>query len=127
MDQTCLFLADQIRRSFEGDAWHGPSLRELLADISPMQAAAHPISSGHSIWEIVLHITVWTEIAFHAMQGTSMPHQLPEERDWAKPFDIGPQAWNKTIRLSLETEAKLCRAIETFPVERLLAIVPGRE
>ena len=27
-------LADQIRRAFEGDAWHGDSIKELLAGVT---------------------------------------------------------------------------------------------
>jgi hypothetical protein len=33
-------LADQIRRAFEGNAWHGDSLLELLADVDAKTAAA---------------------------------------------------------------------------------------
>jgi hypothetical protein len=50
-------LADQIRRAFWGESWHGPSVREVLAGVSAEDAAAHPIAGAHSIWEIVLHLT----------------------------------------------------------------------
>ena len=36
-------LAEQLRRAFDGDAWHGPALLELLADIDAPTAAAKPI------------------------------------------------------------------------------------
>ena len=49
-------LADQIRRAFEGSAWHGDSLLELLADVTAKTAAARPIKDAHSIWELLLHI-----------------------------------------------------------------------
>ena len=47
-------LADQIRRAFRGESWHGPSVLEVLAGVSAEDAAAHPIAGAHSIWEIVL-------------------------------------------------------------------------
>ena len=33
-------LADQIRRAFEGSAWHGDSILELLSDVNAKTAAA---------------------------------------------------------------------------------------
>jgi hypothetical protein len=49
-------IADQLKRSLEGEAWHGPALRELLSGVTAKQAAARPLAGAHSIWEIVLHI-----------------------------------------------------------------------
>jgi len=47
-------IADQLKRAFEGKSWHGPSLLEILKDVTAGQAAARPIPGAHSIWEIVL-------------------------------------------------------------------------
>jgi hypothetical protein len=33
-------LADQIRRSYQGPCWHGPSLRELLDGVPALQAVS---------------------------------------------------------------------------------------
>ncbi len=55
-------LADQIRRAFEGNAWHGDSILELLADVNAKTAAARPIKDAHSIWEILLHIAAWDDV-----------------------------------------------------------------
>jgi len=49
-------LEEQLERALEGEAWHGPSLLEVLEGVSAHQAAAHPIAGAHSIWELVLHL-----------------------------------------------------------------------
>ena len=49
-------IEDQLKRSLEGEAWHGPAVEELLVDVTAGQAAAKPAPSVHSVWEIVLHI-----------------------------------------------------------------------
>ena len=54
-------LADQIRRAFEGNAWHGDSVLELLAGVDAKTAAAKPIKNAHSIWELLLHIAAWDD------------------------------------------------------------------
>ncbi|HEV2884620.1 MAG TPA: hypothetical protein VGW36_07165, partial [Pyrinomonadaceae bacterium] len=52
-------IAGQYEKAFEGGAWHGPSVLELVRDISAAESAAHPISEAHSIWELALHIEAW--------------------------------------------------------------------
>jgi hypothetical protein len=46
-------LEDQLERALEGEAWHGPSVLEILEGVSAHQAAAHPIAGPHSIWELL--------------------------------------------------------------------------
>ena len=53
-----VLLTEQLRRAFDGDAWHGPAVLELLADVDAATAAARPLPNVHSIWELVLHIAV---------------------------------------------------------------------
>ena len=44
----------QIQRSFEGPAWHGPSVLEALQGLRAEGAQAYPIAGAHSVWELVL-------------------------------------------------------------------------
>src|SRR5713226_2034192 len=55
-------IGDQLKRAFEGKAWHGPSVSEVLAGVTAEQAAAHPLAGAHSIWEITLHIATWERV-----------------------------------------------------------------
>jgi hypothetical protein len=43
-------IVDQLERAFDGEAWHGPALMEILDGIDARTAAARPIPSAHSIW-----------------------------------------------------------------------------
>jgi hypothetical protein len=44
-------IADQLRRAFDGEAWHGDSLFEILEGVTAERAAARPIADAHSIWD----------------------------------------------------------------------------
>ncbi|HXF12524.1 MAG TPA: hypothetical protein VN517_05190, partial [Terriglobales bacterium] len=55
-------IAEELLLAFEGEPWHGPALLEILADVNAATAAAHPITNGHSIWELVLHVAAWEKI-----------------------------------------------------------------
>ena len=52
-------LVDQLKPIYTADAWHGSSFKEIFSDISAARAAAKPLPSAHSIWEITLHIAAW--------------------------------------------------------------------
>jgi uncharacterized damage-inducible protein DinB len=88
-------IVDQLRRAFEGTAWHGPALKELLADVSAEQAAARPLSGAHTIWEIVRHITTWENVVSKRLKGERVDE--PEEGDWLEVEDKSPKAWQATL------------------------------
>ena len=81
MHSTAAQLSNHIKRAVTGPMWHGPSLDELLASVSSDQAVARPIPGAHSIWEIVLHVTAWAEIARARLNGQRTDDPAPDE-DW---------------------------------------------
>ena len=81
MHSTAAQLSNHIKRAVAGPMWHSPSLDELLATVSSDQAAARPIPGAHSIWEIVLHVTAWAEIALARLHGQRTGDPAPDE-DW---------------------------------------------
>jgi uncharacterized damage-inducible protein DinB len=126
MTTECARIADQLRRAFEGQAWHGPLLKELLADVSADQAAARPIAGVHSIWELVSHIEVWTRAAFQAIKGVPMPNIVGTAEDWPSSPASTAEAWSAAKQQLLATGGALASAIEGFADNRLTEIVPGR-
>ena len=100
-------IVDQLERAFEGDAWHGSSMSEILSDIPCEVAAARPLSGAHSIWEIVLHTTVWQRTVRERLQGKPIS-ELPDHEDWPPVNDTSCEAWDETLR-QLRTEYQLLR------------------
>jgi hypothetical protein len=119
-------IADQLRRAFSDDAWHGPALNELLADVTEDQASTRPLPSAHSIWELTLHIELWAHAALEATKGTSMPKLYNPPRDWPS-AGKSASAWTSTRERLFASGEQLAQAIEGFGDERLQEIVPGRE
>ncbi len=93
MNSETARIADQLRRAFRGEAWHGPSLLDLLAEITPEQARARPLRSAHSIWELVLHIDIYLRAGFEATQGAPMPKLYGTEERLARPASDSAVAW----------------------------------
>ena len=43
-------ILDQLKRAYEGNAWHGPSVREALAGVTASQAHARPLAPATEAW-----------------------------------------------------------------------------
>ena len=65
-------LADQLKRAFDGEAWHGLSLKEALEGVTVEQAVARPIAGAHSIWELVAHIAGWESVVAKRLNGEAV-------------------------------------------------------
>jgi uncharacterized damage-inducible protein DinB len=126
MNSESVRIADQLRRAFRGDAWHGPSLLDLLAEITPEQARARPVRSAHSIWELVLHIDIYLQVGLDATRGTPMPQLFGTERDWPALTADSAEAWFDAQDRLFEDAEKLAHAIEGFDEAKLTETVPGR-
>ncbi|HEV8486831.1 MAG TPA: DinB family protein [Blastocatellia bacterium] len=88
-------IVDEATKAYEGNAWHGPALKELLSDVSAAQAAAKPLPAAHSIWEIVLHIAGWQGVASQRLKGESVAE--PMFGDWPAVTDKSPESWEKAL------------------------------
>ncbi len=117
-------LADQIRRAFEGNAWHGDSVLELLSGVSAATAAARPIKSAHSIWELLLHIAAWDDDVVRRIGGTVV--EVTDEQNFPTIKDTSEAAWTQAIESTKKTHNELIKAVASFPDSRLTEQVPGK-
>lgn len=118
-------IAKELRATYDGSPWHGPNLRDLLADIDAERALNRAIPRAHTIWELVLHLTAWEQAALSALAGHSMP-QMPWSGDWVAVKVSNSAAWREAQQQLKRTHEQLVAAAEQFPEDRLDAIVPGR-
>jgi uncharacterized damage-inducible protein DinB len=117
-------IADQLRRAFEGGAWHGPALFELLEDVDPATAAARPIPKVHSIWGLVLHIAVWDDAALRRLRGKKwQPTGLANFPPVTAPTEA---AWKKAVAQTKRTHDTLVKTVAALPDSRLGDRVPGK-
>src|SRR5262245_15247345 len=117
-------IHDQIKRAYNGDAWHGPSLRQVLSGVTAAQASARPIPNGHSIWEIVNHVSAWTNVVRQRMRGRST--EQPDEGDFPETGETSEAAWDKTLAALDDTHQSLLREVAGLDQSRLDEPCGGR-
>jgi hypothetical protein len=126
VNSECLRIADQLRRAFNYDPWHGPPLRELLDGVTAEQARTRPLAGAHTIWELVLHIELYIRVALDATRGVAMPRLYETGKDWPE-AGTGREEWESANRRLFESGEELARAIEGFGDERLSESALGRD
>jgi uncharacterized damage-inducible protein DinB len=117
-------IADQLRRAFYGDAWHGPAVMELLKDVDAETAAKCFFADVHSIWELVLHIEAWDSAGLKRLAGKKA--KLKGEQNFPPLPQPTKKAWREVVASAKLTHDTLVETIAGLSDSRLRDRVPGK-
>src|SRR6266852_1693082 len=117
-------IADQLTRTFAGEAWHGDSLFEILEGVTAKQAAG-PIKNDHTIWELVLHIAAWDHAVLRRLGGVAV--ELSATQNFPPVTDASETAWRKALAEVRRVHEELVKAVSVLPDSQLDEMVPGKE
>jgi uncharacterized damage-inducible protein DinB len=119
------FIADQLKRAFDGEAWHGPALIEILDGLEAKTAAAHPIIHAHSVWELVLHLTTWERVIARRIHGEAL---MPTDAEnFPKIQQPAETAWREALKNLRTAHAELIQLVSSMNEARLNDRVPGKD
>lgn len=114
-------LVDEVRGITRGNPWHGPSLAEIVSDISTEEAAAKLFPGVHSIRELVLHIAGWQGVCLLRLQGKLVSE--PPEGD----FPADPAEWHATLANLEASNRRLVSVMSGLSDASLDASVAGKD
>jgi len=114
------FIIQSVKDSYDGQAWHGPNIMSILDKIPENQSGTR-IGSGHSIAELVLHMTAWRNFVIQKLEGNDS-YDVSDEENFPRPGD-----WANTLKILRESQFKLIEAIEKFGAKKLDQTVAGRK
>ena len=117
-------IEEQLRRSFEGEAWHGPSLREALDGVTADEASQHPIAGAHSIWELVLHLAGTYSLVLRRLNGDAT--DLAPDDDWPTVDLPTPAKWAAALDVLRSLNQQLRGAVRTFNKDGLDQLMGNR-
>jgi uncharacterized damage-inducible protein DinB len=119
-------ILDQLHRSYYGPAWSGPAVVELLRGVTAAQAAATPIAGGHSIWELLQHISAWEDVARRRVNGQRIV-SLPPEQDYPPLGETVEANWKKARAHAEQVHMTLEECVGLLRDGRLEEVVEGEE
>ena len=118
-------IAEELGQALNGDAWHGPSLKELLDGLTYEEANQRPIPTAHNIWELVVHIASWANITRRRLTGGQV--EPYEGEDWPAPEFISEESWAATCAALAESHERLREVIASLSDADLVRKVPQSE
>ena len=112
-------ILDQLKRAYEGGAWHGPSVKEILNGVTAEQAHARPLANAHTIYELVRHIAVWEDVGRRRLQGDPAEVPISSPEDWPPAEDTSEAAWQQAKTALDRGHQALVEAIQHVDESRL--------
>jgi hypothetical protein len=110
-------ILDELRRAWDGDPWHGDALHVILQGLTAEAAGARPLAEAHAAWEIVLHLSAWTnEVARRLRDRVARD---PAEGDWPR----AGGTWDVAVDALARAHAGLLEAVAAFPPSELDSVV----
>jgi uncharacterized damage-inducible protein DinB len=110
-------LRKDLHQIYDGDPWHGSAITTVLKGISADVAAKRPIPGAHNIWELVLHMAVWTREVASRVRGADAKD--PPE-DWPAPRSSGGEkAWQSAKDELAAAQKELESAVDALKPDDL--------
>jgi uncharacterized damage-inducible protein DinB len=118
-------IAAELKKAFDGNAWHGPALTETLSGVSARDASARPVGNAHTIWEIVLHIAAWENVVRSRVKGRALAE--PAEGDWPDVAGEDEQSWQLARERLSRAQSDLLATIAKLDDAQLDELAPGTD
>ncbi len=80
-----------LDETFNGPAWHGPSVQEVLKDISN-EEALKSVESAHNIAELVFHMIAWRNYLINKLKGQES-YDVSEKENFQKIDHLTHDEW----------------------------------
>jgi uncharacterized damage-inducible protein DinB len=110
-------LRHDLKQVYDGNPWHGSSIKTVLEGIDADTAALRSIPPAHTIWELVLHMTSWTREVASRVGGADAKDPV----DWPEPrFGGGAAAWEAAKGDLAAAHAELEQAVARLEPDDLL-------
>lgn len=120
-------LQDVLRRVYDGDAFYGDPMAKVLEDIDSLQSIWTPEGASHCIWQLLRHMTVWTDIIRKRLTSPTLVELTnPDENFPNTPTPIHDN-WNAARDSFKAAWDALIQDIGRFPQSKLDEKVPGRD
>src|SRR5258708_27940350 len=81
---------------------------EILADVDAQTGAAHPVSTGHSIWELGLHVTAWERVIITRIVEGKVA-SLSDDKNFGHIEQVSEAAWQQAVTALQRTHQEVIK------------------
>ncbi len=118
-------IIDNLDTVFRGDAWHGPSIMEIINSLPADKVNVQHGFSKRTITQLVFHMTHWKKYVLEKLSDNIHFSLQTEEENWGPAADTSEENWKNLVTDLKDTHNRLIEKLETFDDDLLSKRVPG--
>lgn len=118
-------IINNLKDTFDGSAWHGPNLQEILKNITAEQSL-RKIGNSHNIAELVHHIYAWRYYVIQHLEGNK-DYEVPDDFNFIKIDTIDESHWQTLKSQLIESQSIIIKILEVNEEKLLRITVPNRD
>ncbi len=118
-------IIDNIDTVFRGDAWHGPSVMEMINSLPAEKVAQKQNFSSQTISQHIFHLLAYRNFTYEKLCD-NIHFSLDTDTDnWGTDEDIQPENFKNLVENLKKSHQKLIAKLEDFDDDLLDKSVPG--
>ena len=118
-------IIDNLETVYRGDAWHGPSVTEILNSLKPEVVDQKHGFSKHTIAELIYHLIAWRRFIIEKLRDNIHYSLETDEDNWGDGKITSKEQWPALKSLFNETQKELVDILYDLDDELLDKRVPG--
>ncbi len=118
-------IIDNLDTVFRGDAWHGPSVMEMINSLPADKVAQKQNFSSQTISQHIFHLLAWRKFTLEKLADNIHYSLETDEDNWGTADDIKPENFKNLVESLKASHLQLIHKLETFDDELLEKSVPG--
>ncbi len=118
-------IIDNLDTVFRGDAWHGPSIMEIINSLPIEKVVQKKEFSKQTIPQHIFHLMAWRKFVLEKLNDNIHYSLETEEDNWGNENDINPKNFNVLIEKLKSSHIDLINTLEKQDDDILEKYVPG--
>ena len=118
-------IIDNLDTVFRGDAWHGPSVMEIVNSLPLEKVTQKQQFSSETIAQHVFHLMAWRKFALEKLNDNIHYSLETEEDKWGKAEDTKAENFQILVENLKKSHNELIDRLESYDDDLLERNVPG--
>ena len=115
MNKEIQYIISMLKEAYDGDPWHGRSIKSLLSEADAEMGLKKPSKNAHSIAELVYHMVTWRDFTISRLRPEpGKDSAYFEKMDWRKLDLKDAETWKRGLTLLEESQQKLLSTLEDY-------------
>lgn len=117
-------MAELLKETFNGTAWHGPSVMKVIRNVDA-DTAFKKVEPIHTIAELVAHMTAWRNFAIKRLLG-QQDYDVMEKDDFPIFRQADQATWAEVVTGLEDSQEVLIETLFKCEDQKLLEIVDNK-